>query len=46
MSFMDEVIWFQGIMQLVVFWDQTGNPQKKNRPGAGYLGEDIRAMVN
>ena len=25
--------------------DQTGNPQKKNRPGAGYLGGD-KAMVN
>ena len=45
MSFTDEVIWFQGITQSIVFWDQTGNPQKKNRPGAGYLGGD-KAMVN
>lgn len=46
MSFTDEVIWFQGITQSVVFWNQTGNAQKENRPGAGYLGGDIRAMMN
>lgn len=37
-SFTDEAVWFPGITQSLVFWDQAGNPQKEDRPGVRYLG--------